>query len=218
MTENVASSSVVQSDSTTSGGTANSLQRVTVTVAAGALALAFFGTSSVSALARPTPQIVVSGSTGASAVVTEAYPSGVATTASRVRELHRRSGLTWEQLARLFRADRRTIHLWASGRPMRAAQIDRLSKLAEAVLRFDRGSSTATRDFLLTAKIDGKSVIELIEEEKFGDLAAAMPMAAPPNRWNRMRRPPKLSPAATRARRGFSLPELLGGEDEEDVG
>ena len=218
MTENVAGSSVVLGDTTSSGGTANSTQRATFTMAAGALLLVFFGTSSVSALTKPTPQIVVSGSTGASAVVTEAYPSGIATTASRVRELHRRSGLTWEQLAHLFRADRRTMHLWASGRAMRAAQIDKLSKLVDAVLRFDRGSSTATRDFLLTAKIDGKSVIELMEEEKFGDLAAAMPIAAPPNRWNRTRRPPKLSPAATRARRGFSLPELLGGEDEGDVG
>ena len=216
MTENVTSPAVLLAEGTTSGSIGSS--RNTLTTAAGALVLAWFGTSSVCALSKPSSQIVVSGSTGASAVAIEMYPSGVATTASRIRELHRRSGLTWEQLAALFRADRRTIHLWASGRPMRAAQIDKLSKLTDAVVRFDRGNSTATRDFLLTARIASKPLIELMEEEKFGELAAILPLAAPLNRWNRMRRPPKLSRAAARARREFSLPELLGGDDEEDAG
>ena len=33
-------------------------------------------------------------------------------------ELRRLSGLTWEQLAKLFNVSRRSLHFWASGQPL----------------------------------------------------------------------------------------------------
>ena len=38
-----------------------------------------------------------------------------------IAELRRLSGLTWDQLARLFNVSRRALHFWASGKPMTPA-------------------------------------------------------------------------------------------------
>ncbi|HQN10370.1 MAG TPA: helix-turn-helix domain-containing protein, partial [Thermoanaerobaculia bacterium] len=39
-------------------------------------------------------------------------------TGSRLYELRRLTGLTWDEIARLFHVSRRSVFLWASGRPM----------------------------------------------------------------------------------------------------
>lgn len=205
---------------TTSANTGNhryTFQNVAVVAFSGALALSLLGTTSVSALpTRATPQIIASGSTHSSALYAQAYPSGsVATPTSQIRELHRRSGLTWEQIAQIFGADRRTVHLWASGRPMRATQAEKLSRIMGVLTKFDRGSPTLTRDFLLTASFGGKLLIDLMQEGQFREIASAAFSEAPVNRWTRMRRPPRLSADTAKLRRDLTLPEMLGGEDDE---
>ena len=54
--------------------------------------------------------------TTAGAVVPSAQPAGAA-----IGELRRLSGLTWDQLARIFSVSRRSLHFWASGKPMTPA-------------------------------------------------------------------------------------------------
>ena len=51
--------------------------------------------------------------TSAGVSVSSIAPSGAA-----IGELRRLSGLTWDQLARLFNLSRRSLHFWASGKPM----------------------------------------------------------------------------------------------------
>jgi len=58
-----------------------------------------------------------------------------------IAELRRRSGLTWDQLARLFEVSRRSVHFWASGKVMAAAHEEHLQRVLAAVRRLDRGSS-----------------------------------------------------------------------------
>jgi transcriptional regulator with XRE-family HTH domain len=73
-------------------------------------------------------------------------------TVSRVRRVKERSGLTWEQFARLTGVSRRTLHSWDVGATMSAAhqyrfevlerRVENLASKAESI--FDRSSSGAS--------------------------------------------------------------------------
>jgi DNA-binding transcriptional regulator YiaG len=72
-----------------------------------------------------------------------------------IGELRRSSGLTWDQLARLFGVDRRSLHFWASGKRMAPANEERLQRLLAVMRKIDRGSASANRAALLGALPDG---------------------------------------------------------------
>ena len=61
-----------------------------------------------------------------------------------VRWLHEQSGLTWEQLGRLFGVSRRTVHLWANGSGMNASNREALYELV-ALVRSVQGETPAVR-------------------------------------------------------------------------
>ena len=50
-------------------------------------------------------------------------------TSSAIMELRRLSGLTWEQIATLFNVARRSLHFWASGKPVNAPNEERLRRV-----------------------------------------------------------------------------------------
>lgn len=91
-----------------------------------------------------------------------------------VFELRRLSGLTWDQLARLFSVSRRTVHFWASGKPMNAGNEEHLQRVVAAVRFIDRGSARENRALLVAPTIAGRSALELLAEAKFGDVQAAL--------------------------------------------
>jgi DNA-binding transcriptional regulator YiaG len=218
MTEDTLGSALLLGYGTTSadGNYRSSFQKTAPAAISGALVLCFFGTSSVSALPKPSQQIIVSGSTHSSGLYARVHQSEVvAGSTNQIREFHRRSGLSWENIARTFRVDRRTVHLWASGRPMRAIQAEKLGRIMSVLPKLDRGSPSATRDFLLMTSIEGKLLVEYIEEGRFTEIAAATLVPARANRWTQTRRPPRLPVDTAKARRDLPLPELLGGEDNE---
>lgn len=66
-----------------------------------------------------------------------------------VTELRRRSGLTWKQLAQVLDVSRRSVHFWASGKPMNAENEAHLFRVLDIVRGIDRGSASATRAALL---------------------------------------------------------------------
>ena len=69
------------------------------------------GTSAGYALPTNTAlQLPVAYRTTAGGLISVAVPAGTA-----IGELRRLSGLTWDQLARLFNVSRRSLHFWASG-------------------------------------------------------------------------------------------------------
>lgn len=55
------------------------------------------------------------------------------TTATVVRELHAKSGLSWEQLGRLLGVSRRAVHLWAAGGRVNSRHIERLAQLRDII-------------------------------------------------------------------------------------
>lgn len=85
----------------------------------------------------------------------------------RIAELRRLSGLTWEQLARLFGVSRRALHFWASGKTMTAANEEHLARVLAIVRMMDRGSPEANRAGLLEVDADGRVPLDLLADGKY---------------------------------------------------
>ena len=79
-----------------------------------------------------------------------------------IAELRRLSGLTWDQLARLFNVSRRSLHFWASGKPMAPSNEEHLQRLLAVVRTIDRGTATANRAVLLAAREDGTFPFDML--------------------------------------------------------
>jgi DNA-binding XRE family transcriptional regulator len=80
--------------------------------------------------------------------------------AAAIQELRRRSGLTWDELAGLFGVSRRSVHFWASGKPMSPSHEVELNGLLHAVRYIDRGAGTATRAVLTSMQVDGSTPLD----------------------------------------------------------
>lgn len=87
-----------------------------------------------------------------------------------ITELRRRSGLTWDQLARLFGVSRRSIHFWASGKALNAANEERLGRMLAVVRYVDRGTAQATRAALITTQNDGVIPFDLLAKDAFDEV------------------------------------------------
>lgn len=53
--------------------------------------------------------------------------------ADNIKALRERTGLTWEQIARLFGVSRRAVHLWAAGGKLSAANEELLAEIVDLV-------------------------------------------------------------------------------------
>ncbi|MFI5930894.1 hypothetical protein [Actinoplanes sp. NPDC051494] len=78
---------------------------------------------------------------------------------SGVKWLHEASGLTWDQLGRLFGVSRRAVHLWASGGRMNAVNAETLGRLV-ALLRAIPGGPDERRAALLAPSAEGPSIVD----------------------------------------------------------
>lgn len=97
-----------------------------------------------------------------------------------VRWLHDNSGLTWEQLGRLFGVSRRAVHLWASGGRMNASNATTLHELAATVRSLPGDTPNERRAGLLRVQSDGASIVDLFRSRHAA--SAAPDKAAPPER------------------------------------
>lgn len=82
-----------------------------------------------------------------------------------VKHLYEASGLTWEQLARLFGVSRRAVHNWANGGRMTARHIEVLSGLLHRVTGLAASTPTERRDLLLAPSSSGQTLFEELREE-----------------------------------------------------
>ena len=127
------------------------------------------------------------------------------TTGSPIMELRRLTGFTWDQLARLFGVARRSLHFWASGKPLNAANEERLGRLLAAIRLIDRGSSSKNRALLLRDH-RGAIPFDLLTEERF-DEAVELVGQGPGRRMTPRR---ELSPEAQEVRRPPPPEQLVG--------
>jgi hypothetical protein len=83
-------------------------------------------------------------------------PESNATLLERVHEL---SGLTWEQIARMFNVSRRSVHMWLSGCRMSAANREALVALDLTVRSLPgRTAEDRRRQLLFESTATGRSV------------------------------------------------------------
>ena len=133
-------------------------------------------------------------------LATEPMPSRVAEdgTARAILELRRLSGLGWEQVADLLEVTRRTVHFWSSGRPINAANAERVQRTLAALRFADLGTASENRALLLTPQGDGTLLLDLLREQaydRFMEIAGrgpgrATPSLAPLSRAEQARRRP----------------------------
>lgn len=97
----------------------------------------------------------------------------IPSSAARVRSLHRRSGLTWEQLARAFGVSRRAIHAWARGGRMNARNAERLGRIEEVVAENEDYSAELTREALLRPTPAGVSPLQALLRTAHGQPPSA---------------------------------------------
>ena len=87
-------------------------------------------------------------------------------TAESVRRLHADSGLTWEQLARLFGVSRRAVHHWASGGRMNALNEEQLSEMHDIISRLPSGNPAERRSLILATPPEGPSIFEKLKSRQ----------------------------------------------------
>jgi len=120
-----------------------------------------------------------------------------------VSELRRISGLTWEQLGQLFGVSRRSVHFWASGKPLNAGNEERLLRVLDVVRVADRGDARSTRSALFEVHED-TTAFELLVTGRFAEARSTLGAGAG-------RRGPALGElsAEAKAARAPLLPEEL---------
>lgn len=127
-----------------------------------------------------------------------------------ISELRRLSGLTWEQIAELFEVSRRSVHFWASGSALNAANEARLMRVLQVIREADRGNARATRNALMTA-IEGMVPFDLLVAQRFDEAQRLLGPGA--GRKGRVART-TLSPAAAERRRPLPPADLVDASHE----
>lgn len=125
-----------------------------------------------------------------------------------IGELHRLSGLTWDQLAQIFDVSRRALHFWASGKTMSASNHEQLQRVLGVVRQVDRGSAAANRALLLTVGADGIVPVDLLRRGEYDRLAQQLGRG----RASRVRAP-KVAPSVMAARAPRPPAELVAAID-----
>jgi transcriptional regulator with XRE-family HTH domain len=122
-----------------------------------------------------------------------------------IAEVRALSGLTWEQLARLFAVTRRSLHFWASGKALTPGNEERLQRVLAVLRKIDRGSASANRAAILAVRADGTMALDLIAEGQYERVVALLGPGVG-RRWHAS----KITAAAMAARAAQPPEELVG--------
>ena len=97
-------------------------------------------------------------------VVAPVQPAAPVTSAERIEALHARTGLTWQQLARLFGVSRRAVHMWASGNRMSSTNLERLDRVEAAVEAVGELDPELARQALMSRRGGASIYAQLLRE------------------------------------------------------
>lgn len=162
-------------------------------------ALSTLGTTSEQGL--PQANLRPQEQTNSGVLAPESLPSS-----SALMELRRLSGLTWDQLARLFEVSRRSLHFWASGKPLNAVNEEHLHRLLATMRELDRGSARENRSLILGVRDDGTMPFDLLVDGQYDYVLALLGPGRAPARPQRT----PLSVEARSARRPRPPDEFVG--------
>lgn len=99
----------------------------------------------------PTPEL-------SSMLVSKKVEETLPDLARSVRSLRQRSGLTWDELARIFGVTRRTLYNWSIGSKVSAAHAQALAQVIARVHEIDAGDPKLTRSRLLAPTESGSTI------------------------------------------------------------
>ena len=156
---------------------------------------------------------------------TSAGPAAMARTehATAVLELRSLSGLSWEQLARLFGVSRRAAHLWAAGNAMSAPNEEHLYRCLAVLRQADRGGSAFNRASLFRTDRTEASPFDLLAGRTYDVALAALGFGRPrrlapaPSAKERTRRLPPAPEKMMGAIHGKAGVEIPGGRAGKSV-
>ena len=74
---------------------------------------------------------------------------------SALQEIKSTTGLTWQQLARVFKVSQRSLHLWMDGEAMDSIHQERLYRVLITIRRLPFSEPFQNRAFLLSPQADG---------------------------------------------------------------
>jgi DNA-binding transcriptional regulator YiaG len=131
---------------------------------------------------------------------------------STINELKQLSGLTWEQLAKILNVSRRSLHFWASGKPISVFNEEYLRCVLKTIRYINRGSADLNRNALLKSPGDLTNPLNLLISGKYEEVKRLLGEG---KILKKMLLQP-LSPEASAARRPQS-PETLVGALHESV-
>jgi DNA-binding transcriptional regulator YiaG len=106
----------------------------------------------------------------------------IETTQQAVNKLRKLSGLTWEQLAKLFDVSRRSLHAWASGQQLSPSNKQKLDQLLNTIQYINRGSASLNRSLLLEPGSDGRSPFDLLVAGEHEEVKQILGFGNAPNK------------------------------------
>ena len=95
--------------------------------------------------------------------------------AESIRLLRDISGLTWEQLSRIFAVSRRSVHLWASGKSLNAPHAELLGRVLGLVMQLPGDTPEQRRAALLSPTETGVSLFDQLRMDRANALALDKP-------------------------------------------
>jgi hypothetical protein len=127
-----------------------------------------------------------------------------------IAELRRLTGFTWEELVRLLNVNRRSVHFWASGNKMTAANEEHLHRLLRVIRSVDRGTATTNRSVLLAAESDGRTPFDELANGRYEEALVIAGRGSPPPVARRL----TISPSAKLSRSPPAPEDLVAGSQE----
>lgn len=158
-------------------GRASALRRVSFTSAGALTFCLMFGGMSSPATASGY-KIQIPSERTSSGPARPVFDTPTDTVASAMMEIRRRASLTWDELADLFGVTRRSVHHWANGNTVNSKNEQAIRQVLAIVRRLDGGASSDTKALLLTAGLDGLTVMDLMRDGRFQDAFTRAPSRA----------------------------------------
>ncbi|MGB8699747.1 MAG: hypothetical protein WCD18_10055 [Thermosynechococcaceae cyanobacterium] len=148
--------------------------------------------------------------TGSDITFTYSIPIATESSQTTINELKRLSGLTWEQLAKIFNVSRRSLHFWASGKPISPFNEEHLRRFLATIRYINRGSADLNRSALLEPRHGSMIPLDLLVAGKYEEVKRLL--GAGKAVEEKTLKP--LSPEAAAARRPQSPEDLVGALHE----
>ena len=122
--------------------------------------LMLYGATSMSSYSIEWPlDCVVATNVGLSDSLFRVKPPSVQVT---LQEIKSTTGLTWQQLARIFKVTPRSLHLWMDGEALDSVHQERLYRVLTIVRKLPFSDSFKNRSFLLSPQPDGTILLDLL--------------------------------------------------------